>query len=205
MRITGGTARGIPLRLPERGEIRPATDFLREAVFSSLGALVSGARVLDVFAGTGAYGLEALSRGAGSICFIEKNPAATAAICANATAVLKACQASRTPGREPPPPPLVITADALGWEWRDGDATKGGAGFDFIFCDPPWALWERMAETLLARLVSWAGASDGVLPRIILEAPGGWTPPVPAGWQLHRHLSRGRNQPAASILRRNGG
>ena len=54
MRITGGIARGIPLILPARGEIRPATDYLREAVFSSLGALVGGAAVLDCNAGTGA-------------------------------------------------------------------------------------------------------------------------------------------------------
>ncbi|MBQ7332683.1 MAG: RsmD family RNA methyltransferase, partial [Opitutales bacterium] len=64
MRITGGIARGIPLILPARGEIRPAPDYLREAVFSSLGALVGGAAVLDCFAGTGAYSWEALSRGA---------------------------------------------------------------------------------------------------------------------------------------------
>ncbi|MDR2430171.1 MAG: RsmD family RNA methyltransferase [Puniceicoccales bacterium] len=203
MRITGGNARGIPLCLPARGEIRPATDFLRGAVFSSLGGLVSGARVLDAFAGTGAYGLEALSRGAGSVCFIEKNPAAIAAIRANTVAVLKACQTPRVPGLgvSPPPPPLVLTADALAWEWRDGDATGAGTGFDLIFCDPPWALWTSVAGPLIAKLVSWADKSGGVVPSIVLEAPGGWTPPVPSGWQLHRHLSRGRNQPAASILR----
>ena len=64
MRITGGSARGIPLSLPKGDAVRPATDALRQAVFSSLAARVPGTRFLDLFAGSGAYGLEALSRGA---------------------------------------------------------------------------------------------------------------------------------------------
>ena len=66
MRVTGGLARGIPLRVPAKGGVRPATDYIREAVFNSLAAFVPGTHVLDLFAGTGAYGLEALSRGAAS-------------------------------------------------------------------------------------------------------------------------------------------
>ncbi len=59
MRITGGLARGIPLILPKGDAVRPATDALRQAVFSSLAARVPAARFLDLFAGSGAYGLEA--------------------------------------------------------------------------------------------------------------------------------------------------
>ena len=71
MRITGGKARGIPLASPKGDATRPATDQLREAVFSSLGARIEGAQVADLFAGTGAYGLEAMSRGAIGGIFVE--------------------------------------------------------------------------------------------------------------------------------------
>ncbi|MDR2863110.1 MAG: RsmD family RNA methyltransferase [Puniceicoccales bacterium] len=186
MRITGGLACGIPLRLPARGEIRPATDYLREAVFSSLGAFVPGARVLDFFAGTGAYGLEAISRGARSAVFVEKNPAAAVAIRENTAAVAKACAVdARVAG--------IVTADALRWTPPEGEG-----GFDLIFCDPPWSLWQEEAEALVSRLAAWFSGPDA---RIVLEAPGGWSPPVPSGWKLHRQLARGKGQPAASILR----
>ena len=85
MRITGGIARGINLNLPNKGEIRPATDYIREAVFSSLGDLPVDACVLDVFAGTGAYAFEALSRGAKSATLVDKNAAAGTAQKKNAS------------------------------------------------------------------------------------------------------------------------
>ena len=195
MRITGGHARGIPLRLPSRGEIRPATDYLREAVFSSLGAFVHGARVLDIFAGTGAYGLEALSRGAKSACFVEKNPASLDAIRANAAAVAKALQsagAGETTG-EAPSLPVILQADALRW------VPSTGVSYDLIFCDPPWAYWEHEAAGLESRLAAWV--PEGPDSRIILEAPGAWKPTIPQGWVLHRHLAKGKNQPSAFILK----
>ena len=71
MRVTGGSARGIPLRVPAKGGVRPATDYIREAVFNSLAAFVPGTHVLDLFAGTGAYGLESLSRGAASATCVD--------------------------------------------------------------------------------------------------------------------------------------
>ena len=73
MRITGGLARGIILDVPKKGEVRPATDFIRECIFGRLATAIQGAYVLDCFAGTGAYGLEALSRGAQYTCFLEKD------------------------------------------------------------------------------------------------------------------------------------
>ncbi len=184
MRITGGQARGIPLQLPKRGEIRPATDYLRAAVFSSLGPLVASARVLDVFAGTGAYGLEALSRGAQSACFLEKNTAAIAAIRANLQSVQKAC-APRAFSSE------VVTTDALRW------IPPAATTFDLVFCDPPWALWEKEAPLLFAKLATCL-APDAC---IILEGPGEFSPPIPANWTMQRHLAKGKNQPAALILR----
>ncbi|MCB0386966.1 MAG: RsmD family RNA methyltransferase, partial [Bdellovibrionales bacterium] len=89
MRITGGRARGIPLIAPTGQGTRPATDRMREAVFSSLGPLVEGSRCLDLFAGTGAYGLEALSRGATAVSFVENDTKALRALKTNQDTVLK--------------------------------------------------------------------------------------------------------------------
>src|SRR5258705_11275862 len=72
MRISGGVARGIPLVVPKGDAVRPATDGMRQAVFSSLGGRVVDACFLDLFAGSGAYGLEALSRGAAGGGFLRQ-------------------------------------------------------------------------------------------------------------------------------------
>ena len=179
MRVTGGKARGIHLRVPA-GPVRPATDYLREAVFSSLAALVPGARVLDLFAGTGAYGLEALSRGAASAVAVDR--ATAPAIAANAAAVAKSMGL-------PALPLDIVTADALSW-------TPGAPDFDLVFVDPPWELWEREADRLVA------AAAPGGHVRLVLEGPGGFAPPAPPGWELRKALGKGKGQPAAAILTR---
>src|SRR5476651_1333659 len=89
MRISGGAARGIPLLVPKGDAVRPATDGLRQAVFSSLAARLPGARFLDLFAGSGAFGLEALSRGAAGGVFVERNPRAVECLRRNLAAVGK--------------------------------------------------------------------------------------------------------------------
>src|ERR1041384_6862076 len=105
MRISGGAARGIPLVVPKGDAVRPATDGMRQAVFSSLGARVVDARFLDLFAGSGAYGLEALSRGAAGGIFVEQNAKAAACVRANITAV---CKSLRRDARDL----VVLQADA---------------------------------------------------------------------------------------------
>lgn len=114
------------------------TDRVREALFSSLGAAVTDAIVLDLFAGSGSIGLEALSRGAAQVTFVEKDRAALDVLRRN------------------------ITAVGLGGTVVAGDVTrflgKGRAGFDLVFVDPPYALplpsllgiLERVAEALTA-------------------------------------------------------
>jgi 16S rRNA (guanine966-N2)-methyltransferase len=79
MRVIAGSAGGIQLEVPKSG-VRPTMDRVKAAIFSSLGEEIIGARVLDLFAGTGALGIEALSRGAASALFVEENPAAISAI-----------------------------------------------------------------------------------------------------------------------------
>src|SRR5690606_10094235 len=80
MRITGGTSRGFNLRVPKITDIRPAQEMVRLAVFSILGEDIKGASVLDLYAGSGSFGLEALSRGAGHATFVDSNPLAIQAI-----------------------------------------------------------------------------------------------------------------------------
>lgn len=80
LRVTGGSARGTPLAEPRGVRLRPTSGLVREAVFNVLGDLVEGARVLDLYAGTGALGIEALSRGAAEALFIEADAASCQAI-----------------------------------------------------------------------------------------------------------------------------
>lgn len=124
MRIIGGTYRGHRLTAP-KGPTRPTTDRTREAIFNLLQSRVGlpGARVLDLFAGSGALGLEALSRGASEVVSVEKAGAALGVIRKNAAAlgVEDRCR--------------IVRADALRWLERDAEAR-----FDLAFADPPYAL-----------------------------------------------------------------
>jgi 16S rRNA (guanine966-N2)-methyltransferase len=182
MRVTGGIARGIPLRVPAQGGVRPATDYIREAVFNSLAAFVPGTAVLDLFAGTGAYALESLSRGARRATCVDRRIGAE--LTANAAAVAKSMGLAELPFTK-------VT----------GDATKPGAAegrFDLVFADPPWELWQTKGAEIAATAVSYA--EEGAHVRVILEAPGGFEVPVPEGWKLRKVIGKGKGQPAASVL-----
>ncbi len=194
MRITGGIARGIPLILPTRGEIRPATDYLREAVFSSLGGLTEGASVLDCFAGTGAYSWEALSRGAVSAILADKNPAASVAQKKNFSALKKSLEARGANV----PAVRFLSADLLSARPLPEDLPLA----DLIFCDPPWGLWQK-PETALAveRIAAFARTESPDTTRLILETPAGFEPSVPAGWSLLKRIGKkGKDQPSAGIF-----
>ena len=183
MRVTGGKARGIQLRVPS-GPVRPATDYLRESIYNSLAAFIPEARVLDLFAGTGSYALEALSRGARSAVCVDR--ATAEVIRQNAAAVAKSMEQNELPLE-------VITGDALTF-------TSPANDFDLVFVDPPWDLWEREAQRLVT--VATAAAATHESTRIIFEAPGGFVVPIPDGWRLHKVLGKGKGQPSATILRR---
>src|SRR5665213_3646965 len=139
MRISGGGARGIPLLVPKGDAVRPATDALRQAIFSSLAARIAGARFLDLFAGSGAYGLEALSRGAAGGVFVESNHRAAACLRRNLSAVCK------SPGRDENGL-AVLEMDALKTPLSAADAP------DLVFVDPPYELIAAAAPPLFARL-----------------------------------------------------
>ena len=121
MRVIAGRWGGRRLRVPAAG-VRPTGDRVREALFASLGDL-TGVRVLDLFAGSGALGIEALSRGAGAAVFVERSAAVAAIVRANLSA-LGAGEAAR-----------VVRGEATAVVRR---LARGGERFDLAFLDPPW-------------------------------------------------------------------
>src|SRR5687767_594027 len=123
MRIVAGRFGGRRLVMPKDTRVRPTADRVREAWMSILGEALSGAQVLDLFAGSGALGLEALSRGAASVTFVELNPASLRALDQNVTAL--GAQDAVT----------VHRGDAVGYVER----LPEGA-FDIVLADPPYTM-----------------------------------------------------------------
>jgi 16S rRNA (guanine966-N2)-methyltransferase len=141
MRVIAGTYRSRILKSLKGLALRPTSDRLRETLFNVLGPAVAGARFVDVFAGTGAVGVEALSRGAAEVVFIEKHPPAVALIRKNLESL--GIRSGAT----------VLGADALrGLEklaaMRAAKYTENAPPFDFVFLDPPYAATEEYARVL---------------------------------------------------------
>ncbi|MEG3790019.1 16S rRNA (guanine(966)-N(2))-methyltransferase RsmD [Lysobacter sp. CCNWLW3] len=163
IRIIGGRWRGTRLEVADAPGLRPTSDRVRETLFNWLAPALPGARVLDLFAGTGALGLEALSRGAAVATLVERDPALAAALRATA---------ARLPGGEAA---QVVQADALVWLGAQPEA-----GYDLAFVDPPFAagLWDAVWPALLPKLSAGAW--------LYVEAPQGTTPALPPDWLRHR-------------------
>ncbi len=134
-RVIAGSARGVRLQVPGRGT-RPLADRVKQTLFAILEPDLDGARVLDLFAGSGAGGIEALSRGAASAVFVERDPSAAAVIEANLRATSLAGPAAQ-----------VVRADAVAWLAR-GSST--GEPFDVVIADPPYAESDLLTRTLAA-------------------------------------------------------
>ena len=167
MRIIGGRHRGRKLRFPAGVDIRPTPDRVRETLFNWLQPRVADARVLDLFAGSGALGLEALSRGAVQVTFIEKDRRAAAAI----ESLTQEWQEGAA---------AVICADALGWL---AQAPRDSAPFDIVFLDPPYDA-DLLAATAAALVSTGRLAPDA---RIYLERRArDPLPRLPDGWQSLR-------------------
>jgi len=186
MRISGGKARGISLVVPKGEVTRPATDGMRQSVFSSLAAVVPGARFLDLFAGSGAYGLEALSRGAAGGFFVEQNPRAVACVRKNVDAVCKSL------GRE---------SRDLGVMQMDARSVPlgGGAVPDLVFIDPPYEMIPALAPGLFAKLAEVLKPKPDAI--VVFEYPGELEL-APAGWTLVKRLGKGARQPTVGVFRR---
>ena len=146
VRIIAGAAGGRRLRVPEGQGTRPTSDRVKEALFSSLQPLLPGASVLDLYAGSGALGLEALSRGAARLTAVESHPAALAALRANVATVGLAHVE-------------VVAADV-------GRALAGelpGAPFDLVLLDPPYRTGDTELTEVLAALVAHLGPGATVV------------------------------------------
>lgn len=155
---------------------------MREAVFSSLGPVINQARALDLFAGSGSYGLEALSRGAASCVFVEKHPHAVAALQVNLVQVLKSL------GNPDDIKTKIIRRDVLRFE--------STLKFDCIFMDPPYDLIRSHGDELRA-LAGNLLSRDGVL---VYEMPGDLQLPG-NGWILKKRIGKsGINEPSVGIL-----
>ena len=170
LRVIAGSAGGLLLKSPKRHELRPTQDRIRQVIFSSLAEKVPGARVLDLYAGTGSIGIEALSRGAARAVFVEQNREAADCIREN----LRHC---RLEGGE------VRQAEAL--------AYLAGAepGFDLIFLDPPYDKRSGVLNdhALLERL-AWTVCANGT---IVWEHFAGQHLLEEGGWRVLRHRTYG--------------
>lgn len=146
MRVVAGLAGGRQLRAPAGRRLRPTSERVREAVFNSLGSLdaIDGATVLDLFAGTGALGIEALSRGAASAVFVDADPQAVRAIEDNLRATGLGDRAT------------VVQADVVRFLADPPVHVAGSAPFDIAFADPPYAFddWARVLALVPAHLVA---------------------------------------------------
>ncbi len=185
LRIIGGEWRGRRIRFPGEGGIRPTPDRVRETLFNWLMTRVPGSRCLDLFAGSGALGLEALSRGAAHATFIERERKNVASL-RETTGLL-------APGRA-----TVVEADALAWLSGPSQA------FDIVFLDPPFVAGPLAEAMRLLEARGWLGADAF----IYMEMPAKAGEPVlPAGWLPHRsgragavgyHLARRLGEGAAT-------
>ena len=147
MRVIAGSARGRPLKAPPGRGTRPTSDRVREAMFSSLADDVPGAAVLDLFAGTGALGIEALSRGAAMATFVERDPAVLAVLTDN---VDRAGVADRA---------TIVRADVASFVRRPASVP-----FTVVLCDPPYDEPLAVILDLVADLAGSGGlAGDAVV------------------------------------------
>ena len=168
MRIISGSRRGARIAAPKGVATRPTGDRVREAAFNLIGP-VDGAAVLDLFAGSGAMGLEALSRGAASATFVESDPAACRAIADN-LAKLKLTGAR------------VACADVL-WTLRQERRT-----YDLVLVDPPYERWQEL-EPRLGEHLPRVLAPDGLL---VVETSSRTEPSLPLPLRTSRRYGSAR-------------
>lgn len=170
IRIIGGRWRGRKLEVINSPGLRPTTNRVRETLFNWLAPVIQEARCLDCFAGSGALGLEALSRGAASVTLLEQNRAVSAQLARN----LQLLHVQQT---------QVITVDSLRWLAQPGDA------FNVVFIDPPFR--QGMVTDILAVLERYRLLADGAWIYIETEIKGS-DPKVPLQWQLYRKKEAGQ-------------
>lgn len=160
MRVISGSHRGRRLQAPDTDDTRPVMDRIKESIFSSLAADVPDARVLDLYAGAGSFGIEAMSRGAASVTFVESARAALDALRANLGSL----------GIDAEVRPVRVE------RWLDGPHPE----YDLVFCDPPWPM---PSEELAAVLGALAPTLDPDAVVVVTRRRGD-TSPEPPGMRI---------------------
>lgn len=180
MRVIAGALRGRPLRAPRGSRTRPTADRVRQALFSVLGD-VRGARVADLYAGSGALGIEALSRGAEHVVFVESSRAALGAIRDNLRSLSLEQQATVLPLRVE----------------RAARQLEEHGPFDLVLCDPPWPELDR-ALRALGRALGRGQLSAGA--RVVIEHPANRPAALPEELGLQRIDERRWGDSGASFF-----
>ena len=184
MRITGGEYGGRTLLVPKSDAIRPTQDRVREALFSMLQCEVPGSDFLDLFAGTGAVGLEAISRGAARVTFVEMNGRHIDVLRRNIAAITPSAATD------------VVRADAYRYL-----ASYAGAGFSVAFADPPYALGEEKGyASVLATLAERGVVRPGGV--FVAEMTAVQKAESTPGWTLLRDRTYGKTR--LCVWRRDG-
>lgn len=170
LRIIGGDHRRRQLPVLDKPGLRPTPDRVRETLYNWLTGELYGARVLDLFAGTGALGLEALSRGAREATFVE-NDRQVAELIEQNLATLGIAQSH------------VLHTDAIAWLQN----TAPNVPYSLVLLDPPFRLDLASPCCMTLETAGWLTAESW----IYLEVEAGLSPEVPGNWQLHRELRAG--------------
>jgi 16S rRNA (guanine966-N2)-methyltransferase len=174
VRIVAGLAKGVRLG-PVPAGTRPVSDRAREGLFSSLGSDVRHARVLDLYAGTGALGIEALSRGADEAVFVDRSRGAADAVAGN---LERSGLADRA---------VIHRAEVLAFLRREEPPSRS---FDLVLLDPPYVVANDVVEAVLRELANGWLRSGGWT--VVLTRPSGSSMPViPVDWAARRQLRYG--------------
>ncbi len=178
VRIIGGDWRSRRLSFPAARDLRPTPDRVRETLFNWLGQTVTGWRCLDLFAGSGVLGLEALSRGAGWVGFVEKSPRVAATLKDNLARL--DCEPSRFD---------VWSMDAL--RWLEHPPVGPRPAVDLVFLDPPFRQ-PRLLQGALDRLAAadWLAADA----RVFVESGDLGALTLPSGFVVHRETRAGESR-----------
>ncbi|MFP3465023.1 16S rRNA (guanine(966)-N(2))-methyltransferase RsmD [Leifsonia sp. SIMBA_070] len=181
-RIVAGFAGSLTLQVPKSGT-RPTSDRVREAIFSALEArdALRGASVLDLYAGSGALGLEAGSRGASSVVLVERSAAAAQVCRRNAAAVAAAARSSSRHGG--PPPSIEVRAASV-----QSYLTQAAGPFDVVFIDPPYDVGDADVSAVLTALVPLLSEEAVVC---VERSARGAEPALPDGLVLERRKDYG--------------
>jgi 16S rRNA (guanine966-N2)-methyltransferase len=174
VRVIAGSAKGVRLARVPRG-VRPVSDRAREGLFSSIGPDVPGSIVLDLYAGTGALGIEALSRGADAAVFVERSEAAVAVVRSNLAKTHLGERAS------------VVRRDAASFVMNDDTST---GPFDLVTLDPPYDLGAPELDRVLAALAErWLAGRGSIV--VLTRGTRSSMPVIPVNWLVSRRLEYG--------------